>query len=258
MEVLRFVRGLGPIVAIALLGAPGAARPPSLGSGAPPWQPPPCTPAEGAVPPPAGTAWFRLEPVLDRAGTLAGQRLTLGLVGATPRSVDLPPESFASGPVRGRVLVGDDDGSRSRLRVVDVARGCASDAGIERGRGPGRPARRRPAQPSSSTGSIARREPISASGGATWGPGARLASSRGSRPTRATAGRSRPSCAGPATGASRSAPAARSRAGRGSWRRAAPSPRPTAPDRCWGWRATRSSPRRCARASRARSWRSTS
>jgi hypothetical protein len=65
--------------------------------------------------------------VLDVSGTLAGQRLTLGLVGQTPRRIDLPPESFASGPVRGRVLVGDDDGSRSRLRIVDVGRGCATD-----------------------------------------------------------------------------------------------------------------------------------
>ena len=68
-------------------------------------------------------AWFRLDPLLDPTGTLAGQRLTAGRGGAR-WTADLPPESFASGPSRGGVLVGDDDGHRSRLRVLDAARGC--------------------------------------------------------------------------------------------------------------------------------------
>ena len=36
----------------------------------------------------------------------------------------LPAESFASGPTRGRLLVGADDGEVSRLLDVDLARGC--------------------------------------------------------------------------------------------------------------------------------------
>jgi hypothetical protein len=89
--------------------------------------------AAGTCPSKAGTraaavdahpsAWFRLDPVLDASGTLVGQRLSAGMGGAG-WSADLPAESFASGPVQGAVLVGDDDGSRSRLRLLDAGRGC--------------------------------------------------------------------------------------------------------------------------------------
>src|SRR6185369_2740957 len=61
----------------------------------------------------------------------AGQRLTLGVVGGRARLLVLPAESFASGPVKGIVLVGDDDGARSRLRAVDPAGGCASTIAAE-------------------------------------------------------------------------------------------------------------------------------
>jgi hypothetical protein len=40
--------------------------------------------------------------------------------------MDLPAESFATGPRGGLVLVGADDGSRSRLSLVDPAAGCAT------------------------------------------------------------------------------------------------------------------------------------
>lgn len=82
--------------------------------------------AEGA----ASAAWFRLDDVLDAAGWLAGRQLAAGLV-ATPGSlaVGLPAESFAAGPVAGLLLVGDDDGARSRLRLVDPAARCAIDLG---------------------------------------------------------------------------------------------------------------------------------
>jgi hypothetical protein len=72
------------------------------------------------------TTWFRLEPALDRTGTLEGRRLTIGLDGATSHLLDLAPESFASGPVNGLVLAGEDDGTISRLRLLDVARRCAT------------------------------------------------------------------------------------------------------------------------------------
>ncbi len=127
MEAVRWFRGLAPVAALALLAAVGLGRPPALVAADPPWQPPPCSVVDpAAVPQSAPAAWYRMDPVLDRAGTLAGQRLALGVLGAGSRHVDLPPESFASGPVLGRLLVGDDDGSSSRLRVVDVARGCAT------------------------------------------------------------------------------------------------------------------------------------
>ena len=68
-------------------------------------------------------AWYRLDPLLDGGGTLAGQQLTVGR-GQARWSWALPAESFAFGPVGGRVLVGDDDGRRSRLRTFDTAGGC--------------------------------------------------------------------------------------------------------------------------------------
>jgi hypothetical protein len=131
VEVHRFVRGLAPIAAVALLAAPGVARPGVLGSAAPPWDPPTCRDRAAAAGVPASTAWYRLDGVLDASGTLAGQRLTLGLIGGRARMLALPPESFASGPVGGRVLVGDDDGSRSRVRLLDVPRGCATEIATE-------------------------------------------------------------------------------------------------------------------------------
>ena len=131
MEVLRFARALVPLAAVALLGPTGVARPPVLETADPPWDPPACRAAVAARPSSAGPAWFRMDAVLDAAGTLTGQRLTLGVVGGRARLLVLPPESFASGPVRGVVLVGDDDGSRSRLRALDPAGGCASTIAME-------------------------------------------------------------------------------------------------------------------------------
>ena len=74
----------------------------------------------------AAEPWFRLDARLDRTGTLAGQRLAVGLDGERgSRILDLPPESFAAGPFGRVVLVGSDDGSTSRLRLIDVAGRCA-------------------------------------------------------------------------------------------------------------------------------------
>ena len=81
--------------------------------------------------PSGGVAWYRLDPQLDGTGTLVGQRLVAGVGSAAPVSLDLPAESFASGPAGGAVLVGDDDGSRSRLRWLDVGRGCWRGVAVE-------------------------------------------------------------------------------------------------------------------------------
>ncbi len=70
--------------------------------------------------------WFRQDPRLDRAGTLQGQRLALGVDGErSSRVVDMPPESFAAGPFGRVVLVGSDDGATSRLSAFDVAGECS-------------------------------------------------------------------------------------------------------------------------------------
>ena len=80
----------------------------------------------------AREAWLRLDPRLDRAGALAGQRLAVGLDGErSSRIMDLPPESFAAGPFGRIVLVGSDDGVASRLRAIDVAGQCSWDIAQE-------------------------------------------------------------------------------------------------------------------------------
>ncbi len=130
MELVRCLAGAGTLAAVALVGALGAARPPVMAATDPPWQPPPCGEARAGAP--SGTAWYRLDPVLDDHGSLVGQRLTVGLINGASRRLDLAPESFASGPGAGMVLVGEDDGVVSRLRLLDVARGCATVVGLER------------------------------------------------------------------------------------------------------------------------------
>jgi len=134
MEAARWIRGLASLPGVALLAGAGLGSPLAPGAAPPPWQPPPCPASTNAGSPalePAPAAWFRVDGVLDRSGTLAGRRLTLGTVAGPRRVLELPPESFASGPVRGRLVIGDDDGSRSRLRVVDVARACVLATAVE-------------------------------------------------------------------------------------------------------------------------------
>lgn len=131
----RWIRWVGPgVIGVLALGALSTA---TLGAGPRSWTPEPCTGPAGpgtvaAAPSPAGLAdldreaWFRMDPVMDDSGTLAGQRLSLGLDGArSVRAQSLPAESFVAGPFGGIVLVGSDDGTTSTVRAIDVAQGCA-------------------------------------------------------------------------------------------------------------------------------------
>ena len=113
----------GAVAALALVGA-GVARPSAVaGGGRPavgpaalsrrPWR----LGSRGMVP--AGRPRRRRRHAHRAA-------LTVGQLGAGGRTIDLPPESFATGPWAGRVLVGADDGARSRLSLVDVGAGCAT------------------------------------------------------------------------------------------------------------------------------------
>jgi hypothetical protein len=132
----RWLRWIGP--GVVALGAVGFIASTTFGAGIRPWAPSACAgpPADriaaardrGAtdLADLRGTPWFRLDPVLDGDGGLKGQRLVLGLDGdRTARTVDLATEAFAAGPFGGVVLVGSDDGTRSRVQAIDVASGCA-------------------------------------------------------------------------------------------------------------------------------------
>ena len=120
----RWIRWIGP--GVVALGAVVLAAATTSGARERGWEPPPCRirPA-AAVDATAHGAWYRLDPVLE-AGRLTGQRLAIGVAGTgRPRTLVLPPESFAAGPFGTTVLVGADDGARSTVRLIDAVTGCA-------------------------------------------------------------------------------------------------------------------------------------
>ncbi len=130
MELGRCFRLFAPL---AILAAVAAASPLAPPGGAAVRAPVGTCGAEVAAPSSAvaSGAWYRVDPVLDGGGTLAAVRLSAGVASGPTFRTDLPAESFASGPVNGQVLVGDDDGARSRQRLLDTARGCWRPVGIE-------------------------------------------------------------------------------------------------------------------------------
>jgi len=125
MVEARWGRRLGP-AALALVGALGIGST-TLGAPGRETGPPPDCPANPvtAAGPSTGAPWFRLEPTLVD-GARRGQRLDIGRGRAPAWTRDLDPESFASGPVGGRVVVGTDDGRRSTVSVVDTEAGCST------------------------------------------------------------------------------------------------------------------------------------
>lgn len=129
MELARRTRWIALSLPVALAAAAVLARPAPpgvLASG--PLGGRAC--AESAAQTAAVPATVRLDPVLDAGGTLVAQRLVV-TVGTLPLTETLPPESFVSAPAGDRVLVGDDDGTRSRLRLLDTVRGCWTALGAE-------------------------------------------------------------------------------------------------------------------------------
>jgi hypothetical protein len=131
----RWLRWIGPgVIALVAIGSLATA---TLGAGPRPWAPRPCSgaaaertaaaglPGPVALPDLGEQAWFLMDPMIDDAGALQGQRVSLGLNGLRAvRTMEMPPESFASGPFGRIVLIGSDDGSVSRLQAVDVIAGC--------------------------------------------------------------------------------------------------------------------------------------
>lgn len=128
MEFARWL-AVSPLLVAVAAGTLGPGRATSPFVAEPPWEPPPCA-AQAAMPPGPAT-WYRLDPVLDRTGTLAGRTLVVGTEGTAGRSLELAPESFASGPVNGTVLTGEDDGAASHLSLLDVVRSCRTDLADE-------------------------------------------------------------------------------------------------------------------------------
>lgn len=132
----RWLRWIGTgVIAIVAVGSVASV---TSGAGQGSWAPRACggelesvtATVQSAEPVDAGDlrleTWFRMDPLLDRAGALQGQRLAVGIDGdRSSRFMNLPAESFAAGPFGRAVLVGMDDGSTSRLEVVDVANECS-------------------------------------------------------------------------------------------------------------------------------------
>jgi hypothetical protein len=139
----RWLRWIGPgVVALAAVGFIATA---TLGAGPRPWSGRACAGPPGAriaaakavdtgaVASIRGAPWFRLDPTLDLAGTLRGQRLAFGLDGdRTVRTLDLGAESFAAGPFGRVVVVGSDDGTSSRLDALDAGSECTWSIAEER------------------------------------------------------------------------------------------------------------------------------
>lgn len=132
----RWIRWVGP--GVIGLGAMGFLASATVGAGQSAWTPRACDVERGPSAAAAAVAtpvalpelrlepWYRIDPSLDHDGTLQGQELAVGTDGdRSSRYLDLPAESFAAGPFGRLVLVGSDDGARSRLLAIDVAAGCS-------------------------------------------------------------------------------------------------------------------------------------
>jgi hypothetical protein len=126
MAEARWFRRAAP--GVAILGALLLVASTTTGAHAPHWQPAMCAGPARTGPGPIG-AWYRLDPTLVD-GARTGQRLSIGMArAASVRALDLDAESFAAGPFSGTVLLGTDDGTSSRLSLIDVAAGCAWPVG---------------------------------------------------------------------------------------------------------------------------------
>jgi hypothetical protein len=117
------------------IGTTGSLATTATGATARTWPATPCSPprigSSAARSAPIGVAdvgqqaWYRLDPHLDRAGALDGQRLSFGLDRERDaRVLDLPSESFAAGPFGQTILIGADDRAVSRLFLLDVPNDC--------------------------------------------------------------------------------------------------------------------------------------
>ncbi|HJP88222.1 MAG TPA: hypothetical protein VJ850_04240 [Candidatus Limnocylindrales bacterium] len=69
--------------------------------------------------------WWRVTETLDANGRLTGRTLFAGRAAKTTLTLPLGTESMARGPVGGLLVITNDDGRSSEIRLIDVAKGCA-------------------------------------------------------------------------------------------------------------------------------------
>lgn len=69
--------------------------------------------------------WWRLTDTLDSNGELVGRTLFAGRAAKTTITMPLGVESMARGPVGGLIVVTNDDGRVSEIRVVSIGNGCS-------------------------------------------------------------------------------------------------------------------------------------
>jgi hypothetical protein len=116
---------LAPLL-FALATWPTLGHPPDAG-------PPAAAPAVPCSRVAAAPAWYQLLERTGAQGELSGYDLRLGRGTRAHRwDRSLFPESFAAGPFDGAVLVGSDDGVRSRLWYVGADGDCARPARTDR------------------------------------------------------------------------------------------------------------------------------
>ena len=134
---LRRVVILGPPLVMVLTvgsgfrGAPGVAA----GSLALPTQLVACVAPDAtatAAPGSADGTWWDQRPITDVQGSLTGWTVTIGAPRARSLALDLPPGSFVSGPIQGRILATVEDGAHSTIEVIDTTARCSRSLPIER------------------------------------------------------------------------------------------------------------------------------
>lgn len=69
--------------------------------------------------------WWRLTDSMDANGELVGRTLFAGRAAKTTLTMPLGTESMARGPVAGMLIVSNDDGRTSEIRLVSIANGCS-------------------------------------------------------------------------------------------------------------------------------------
>lgn len=133
---LRRVVILGPPLVMVIATASGFRGAPRVAAGSLPLptQLVACVPAAAttaAAPGSGEGTWWDQRANTDSQGSLTGWTVTIGAPSALPLALDLPPGSFVSGPIQGRILAAVEDGTHSTIRIIDTAARCSWSLQIE-------------------------------------------------------------------------------------------------------------------------------